>query len=184
MSQDILSLDATALLAAYRTRTLSPREALDAVLQHVERCEPVVNAFALVDADAARDAARASEERWMRGVPEGLVDGVPVTIKDALLWKGRPTRAGSKTSPSDAAPEDAPSVGELLGAGAIAFGKTTLPEFGWKPVGDSPLYGITRNPWDTRMTTGGSSAGAGAAAALNLGMLHVGMDSAGSIRVP
>ncbi|MFL6673190.1 MAG: amidase [Massilia sp.] len=181
---NILSLDATALVSAYRRRTLSPREAIDAVLDAIARHNPVVNAFSEVDADGARQAAAASEGRWMRGAPLGLLDGVPVTIKDAIMWAGHPNRGGSRTSPPDPAPESAPATEDLLEAGAIPVGKTTLPEFGWKAVGDSPLYGITRNPWDTRMTTGGSSAGAGAAAALNLGMLHLGMDSAGSIRIP
>ncbi|MDB5824726.1 MAG: Amidase [Herminiimonas sp.] len=181
---DILALDGTSLLNAYRNRTLSPCEVTDAVLGAIERHNTVVNAFCVVDAAAARQSAKASEERWMRGTPSGLLDGLPVTIKDALLWAGHPNRGGSKGSPPDPVQESAPAVEDLLEAGAIPVGKTTLPEFGWKAVGDSPLYGITRNPWDTRMTTGGSSAGAGAAAALNLGVMHVGMDSAGSIRIP
>lgn len=181
---DVQSFDGTSLLASYRSRMLSPCEVIDAVIAAIERHEDAVNAFCLVDAEGARRAARASETRWMRGEPGGDLDGIPITIKDALLWKGHPTRAGSKSSPRDPAPENAPAVEELLRAHAIPVGKTTLPEFGWKPVGDSPLYGITRNPWDLRMTTGGSSAGAGAAAALNLGVMHLGMDSAGSIRIP
>jgi aspartyl-tRNA(Asn)/glutamyl-tRNA(Gln) amidotransferase subunit A len=181
---DILSLDGTSLLTAYRNRTLSPCEVINAVLAAIERHNGAVNAFCLVDADGARQGARASEGRWMRGEPAGPVDGVPVTIKDAFLWAGHPNRGGSRNSPAEPVPENAPAVEDLLEAGAIPIGKTTLPEFGWKAVGDSPLYGVTRNPWDTRMTTGGSSAGAGAAAALNLGMMHLGMDSAGSIRIP
>jgi aspartyl-tRNA(Asn)/glutamyl-tRNA(Gln) amidotransferase subunit A len=181
---DILALDGTSLLAAYRNRSLSPCEVIQAVLDAIERLNPPVNAFALVDADGARAAAKASEERWMKNAPMGPVDGLPITIKDAILWKGYPNRGGSKASPPDPVSENAPSVEDLLEAGAIPVGKTTLPEFGWKAVSDSPLYGLTRNPWDTRMTTGGSSAGAAAAAALNLGVLHVGMDSAGSIRIP
>jgi aspartyl-tRNA(Asn)/glutamyl-tRNA(Gln) amidotransferase subunit A len=184
MMEDILSFDATALLTAYRRHTLSPREATDAVLAAIGRHNATVNAFCEVDEEGAREAAAASESRWMRGEPIGELDGVPVTIKDAIVWAGHPNRGGSKTSPPDPAGESAPAVQDLLEAGAIPVGKTTLPEFGWKAVGDSPLYGITRNPWNTRMTTGGSSAGAGAAAALNLGMLHLGMDSAGSIRIP
>ncbi|MFL6691930.1 MAG: amidase [Ramlibacter sp.] len=181
---DILQLDATALVGAYRSGTLSPREAVDAVLAAIERHNPAVNAFCVVDAEGARKAAIASEARWQARKPMGLLDGVPVTIKDAIAWKGHPNRGGSRGSPPDPSPENAPAAEDLFEAGAIPVGKTTLPEFGWKAVGDSPLYGITRNPWDTRMTTGGSSAGAGAAAALNLGPLHLGMDSAGSIRVP
>jgi aspartyl-tRNA(Asn)/glutamyl-tRNA(Gln) amidotransferase subunit A len=181
---DILSLDATSMLAAYRNRILSPREVTDAVLDAVDRYDEAVNAFCLVDAESARQAAAASEQRWMRREPAGLVDGVPITIKDALQWQRHPMRNGSKTTPTDPVPEDAPAVGELLEAGAVPIGKTTMPEFGWKAVGDSPLYGITCNPWDTALTSGGSSAGAGAASALNLGPLHIGTDAAGSIRIP
>ena len=181
---DILSLDATALLNAYRRGTISPVEAINAVLEAAERHNPVVNALCLIDHVGARRSAQASEARWMRGEPMGELDGVPVTLKDALPWKGFPNRGGSKTSSPDPVDESAPAVEDLLEAGAIPIGKTTMSEFGWKALGDSPLYGIARNPWDTRMTCGGSSGGAAVAAALNLGMLHAGMDSAGSIRVP
>lgn len=114
----------------------------------------------------------------------GAADGLPFTVKDNLIWAGHPTRRGSKTTDLTPAVENAPAVDRLFGAGAIPIGKTTLPEFGWKGLGDSPLTGLTRNPWDTRMTTGGSSAGAAAAAVLNLGVFHLGTDGAGSIRIP
>jgi aspartyl-tRNA(Asn)/glutamyl-tRNA(Gln) amidotransferase subunit A len=181
---DILSLDGIGLLTAYRNRTLSPLEVIDTVLAAVERHNGVVNAFCLIDAEGARRAARASEQRWMRGAPVGALDGLPVTIKDAVMWAGHPNREGSRNTPTAPVRESAPAVEYLLEAGAVPIGKTTLPELGWKAVSDSPLYGLIRNPWDTRMTTGGSSAGAAAAAALNLGVMHLGMDSSGSIRVP
>lgn len=181
---DILALDGASLLAAYRNRTLSPVEVVDAALAAIERFNPVVNAFNVVDADGARAAAKASRERWAMGAPKGIADGLPFTVKDNVLWAGHPTRRGSRTSSPDPVSENAPAVDRLLEAGAIPLGKTTLPEFGWKGIGDSPLTGITRNPWDTRVTTGGSSAGAAAAALLNLGILHIGTDGAGSIRIP
>ena len=181
---DCLSLDGTSLLAAYRTGALSPREVVRAALDAIERHNPAVNAFCSVDGDGALGAAAASEERWRRGTPVGPLDGLPVTVKDNIAWAGHPSRRGSRTAPSEPVPESAPAVERLLGAGAIPLGKTTLPEFGWKGLGDSPLTGNTLNPWDTRLTTGGSSAGAGAAAALNLGVMHLGTDGAGSIRIP
>lgn len=181
---DILALDGIGLLKAYRDRTLSPSEVIDAVLAAIERHNGAVNAFCLVDAEGARQAARASGQRWMCGEPLGALDGLPVTIKDAVMWAGHPNREGSKNLPAEPVQQNAPAVKSLLAAGAVPIGKTTLPEFGWKAVSDSPLYGLIRNPWDTRMTTGGSSSGAAAAAAINLGVMHVGMDSAGSIRVP
>jgi aspartyl-tRNA(Asn)/glutamyl-tRNA(Gln) amidotransferase subunit A len=181
---DLASMDGSALIAAYRSRCVSPREVLQDALRRAEKADPTVNAFALVAAEGALEAARQSEERWMRNRPCGPLDGLPCTIKDAINWAGHPNRGGFKLSPAAPVPENAPTVEDLLEAGAIPIGKTTLPEFGWKAVGDSPLYGVTRNPWDTRMATGGSSAGAGAAAAFNLGVMHLGMDSAGSIRIP
>jgi aspartyl-tRNA(Asn)/glutamyl-tRNA(Gln) amidotransferase subunit A len=184
MMNDILALDGASLLAAYRSHTLSPVEVVDAALAAIDRFNPVVNAFNVVDRDGARAAARASEERWAKGAPRGITDGLPFTVKDNVIWAGHPTRRGSKTSSPEPVAENAPAVDRLLESGAVPLGKTTLPEFGWKGIGDSPLTGITRNPWDTRVTTGGSSAGAAAAAVLNLGILHIGTDGAGSIRIP
>lgn len=181
---DVLSFDGASLLAAYRNRSLSPVEVMQAVLAGIGRHDPAVNAFNLVAADEALAAARESEARWSSGSPMGVADGLPFTIKDNLIWAGHPTRRGSKTTDLTLAAENAPAVDRLLAAGAIPIGKTTLPEFGWKGLGDSPLTGLTRNPWDTRMTTGGSSAGAAAAAVLNLGVFHLGTDGAGSIRIP
>jgi aspartyl-tRNA(Asn)/glutamyl-tRNA(Gln) amidotransferase subunit A len=115
----------------------------------------------------------------------GPLDGVPVTIKDIILTEGWPTLRGSRTTDPDGPwTEDAPSTARLKEAGAIVLGKTTTPEFGWKGVCDSPLTGITRNPWNTDRTPGGSSGGAGAAAATGMGALHIGTDGGGSIRIP
>jgi aspartyl-tRNA(Asn)/glutamyl-tRNA(Gln) amidotransferase subunit A len=182
--RDILAFDGASLLAAYRSRTLSPIEVITAVLAAIERFNPAVNAFCIVDAEAALAAARLSERRWAEGKPLGLADGLPFTVKDNMIWAGHPLRRGSTATAATPASENAPAVAHLLASGAIPVGKTTLPEFGWKGLSDSPLTGLTRNPWDTRMTTGGSSAGAAAAAALNLGIFHLGTDGAGSIRIP
>ncbi len=182
---DIATLSATELIALYRTKRMSPLEAVEAVLRRIRTCNPLVNAFCLLDEESARAQARASEERWARGEPAGLVDGVPTTIKDMVLTRGWPTRLGSRTVPADRPrDEDAPVAARLRQHGAVLLGKTTTPEFGWKGVTDSPLTGITRNPWDTRMTPGGSSGGAAAAAALGMGALHIGSDGGGSIRIP
>lgn len=181
---ELLSFDLAALAAGYRARRFSPVEVVAAALAAAERANPAVNAFTLIDHEAALAAARDSEARWARGEPASRLDGAPVTVKDNVLWTGRPTRRGSRISTDAPAAENAPAVDRLIEAGAVPFAKTTLPEFGWKGLGDSPLTGFTRNPWDTRMTTGGSSAGAAAAAALGIGPLHIGTDGAGSIRIP
>src|SRR5207244_11851795 len=144
-----------------------------------------INAFRIVDRDGARAVARASEQRWMSGGEIGRLDGVPVTIKDLLLMRGFPTLRGSRlVDPSQDWSEDAPATARLREAGAVILGKTTTPEFGWKAIGDSPLTGITRNPWNLERTTGGSSAGAAAACAAGIAPLHVGSDGAGSLRLP
>ncbi len=178
-------LSATELAGLYSRRQLSPVEATQAVLRRIERFDGAVNAFCLVDPERALAAARASEDRWQRGAATGLVDGVPTTIKDIVLTKDWPTLRGSKAVAKDQAwDEDAPATARLREQGAVLIGKTTTPEFGWKAVTDSPLTGITRNPWDMARTPGGSSGGAAAACALGMGALHIGTDGGGSIRVP
>jgi aspartyl-tRNA(Asn)/glutamyl-tRNA(Gln) amidotransferase subunit A len=182
---DIAELDATALVERFRAHTLSPLEALDAALRRIELADPAVNAFRLVDEPAAREAARAAEERWTRGAPRGLLDGVPVAIKDILLTRGWPTLRGSRTvDPNQAWDADAPAVAALRRHGAVLVGKTTTPEYGWKGVTDSRLDGITRNPWNVARTAGGSSGGSAAALATGMVALAPGTDGGGSIRIP
>ena len=176
---------ANELLNAYSNKTMSPVEAIKAILDHIKNYDKKLNSFRLVDEEKALESARASEERWSMGTPAGLVDGVPTTIKDLVATKGWSTRRGSLTT-NDKGPwkEDAPLVARLRSNGAVLLGKTTTPEFGWKGVTDSPLTGITRNPWDLTKTPGGSSGGAAAAAAACFGALHHGSDGGGSIRMP
>jgi aspartyl-tRNA(Asn)/glutamyl-tRNA(Gln) amidotransferase subunit A len=178
------ALTATELVEAYRKRTLSPVEVAKAVLGRIEKFNPVFNAFNLVS-DRVLDDAKASEQRWTAGQPKGLLDGVPVSIKDIILTKGWPTLRGSKTvDPKGPWNDDAPATARLREHGAVLLGKTTTPEFGWKGVTDSPLTGITRNPWNKDKTPGGSSGGAAAALASGMGPLAVGTDGGGSIRIP
>ena len=185
MKTDPADLSALQLRQLYRTGQLSPVEATRAVLERIARFDPEVNAFCLVDEERAIAAARASEARWQRGAPCGLVDGVPATIKDLVLTEDWPTLRGSLAIARDQPwPEDAPATARLREHGAVLIGKTTTPEFGWKAVTDCALTGITRNPWDTARTPGGSSGGAAVAAALGMGALHVGSDGGGSIRIP
>jgi aspartyl-tRNA(Asn)/glutamyl-tRNA(Gln) amidotransferase subunit A len=182
---DLADLSATELLAGYRARQFSPREAVDAVLARIDRHNGRLNAFLLIDAEGARAAAAVSETRWMSDTPRGALDGVPASIKDLVLTKGWPTLRGSKTVRRDQPwTEDAPVTARLREAGAILLGKTTTPEFGWKALGDSPLTGVTRNPWNRDHTPGGSSAGAAAAVASGMGPLAIGTDGGGSIRIP
>jgi aspartyl-tRNA(Asn)/glutamyl-tRNA(Gln) amidotransferase subunit A len=184
MTADLCFLTATELLDGYRKHQLSPVEVTRAVLERIEKLNPVLNAFNLIS-DRALDDAKASEARWMAGQPKGLLDGVPVSIKDIILTKGWPTLRGSKTvDPKGPWNDDAPATARLREHGAVLLGKTTTPEFGWKGVTDSPLTGITRNPWNPAKTPGGSSGGAAAAVASGMGPLAVGTDGGGSIRIP
>lgn len=186
---DLTRCTAVELLALYRSGQASPTEATQAVLQRIERLNPQLRAFCLVDATQAMASARASESRWLshrqHGTPVGELEGVPVSIKDLVLTRGWPTLRGSRTiSPDQNWDIDAPSVARLREAGAVLLGKTTTPEFGCKGETNSPLTGLTRNPWNLNHTPGGSSGGAASAVAAGLGPLAIGTDGAGSVRIP
>jgi aspartyl-tRNA(Asn)/glutamyl-tRNA(Gln) amidotransferase subunit A len=182
---DIPLSNAAELSAAYAARKLSPVEAARVLFDRIGKLGPSVNAFCFIDEAASMSEARASETRWTKGEPLSALDGVPVAIKDLLLTKGWPTLRGSRTvDPNQRWNEDAPAVARLREAGAVLLGKTTTPEFGWKGVTDSPLTGTTRNPWNLKMTPGGSSGGSAAALAARLAPLAIGTDGGGSIRIP
>ncbi|MCU0869594.1 MAG: amidase [Burkholderiales bacterium] len=185
MSEDLTALSATALVAHYASRSLSPVDVTRAVVARVEALDRLFNTFVVFDADRALDAARASEARWSASRPAGPLDGVPVSVKDLILARDWPTLRGSLTTdPTAPWTDDGPPVARLRDSGAVLLGKTTTSEFGWKGVTDSALTGVTRNPWDARLTPGGSSGGAGAACALRFGPLHLATDGGGSIRIP
>ena len=176
-------LSAEDMLAAFSRRHLTPVDVLQAVTERVARLNPGLNAFAVLNPGALQ-AAGESASRWRSGRPAGSLDGVPCTVKDLVDLAGFPTRRGSRTTSAEPAADDAPMVAGLKAAGAVIVGKTTTTEFGWKSPGDCPLHGITRNPWNTAYTTGGSSSGAGAAGAAGFGPLHIGTDAGGSVRIP
>jgi aspartyl-tRNA(Asn)/glutamyl-tRNA(Gln) amidotransferase subunit A len=185
MEDDLALMSASDLLIEYSAKRLSPVEVSHAVIRRIEKFNSAVNAFCLVDEEAALASAKRSEARWLSGVPLGIVDGIPTTIKDLLLSKNWPTIRGSRTVSRDQKwTDDAPSVANLRRQGAVFIGKTTTSEFGWKPLTDSPLLGPTKNPWNTNLVSGGSSGGAAVAAALGMGALHIGTDGAGSVRIP
>jgi aspartyl-tRNA(Asn)/glutamyl-tRNA(Gln) amidotransferase subunit A len=166
MRPELDNLSGAALVRAYQRHELSPVEVTRAVLQRIERLNPTYNAFCVVDADAALRSAVQSEARWLKNEPLSFIDGIPTTIKDLVLTKGWPTLRGSRAiDASQSWDEDAPATQRLREAGAVLLGKTITPEFGWKGVCDSPLTGVTRNPWNPKMTPGGSSGGAAVAAA-------------------
>jgi aspartyl-tRNA(Asn)/glutamyl-tRNA(Gln) amidotransferase subunit A len=177
-------MSAHELTKAYRERNLTPRDVLESVLARMGIVEPTLNAFCARDDAAARLASDKSSARWASGAQLGDLDGVPISIKDLVDVAGFPTRHGSEATGDSHSNNDAPCVVNLREEGAIIPGKTTTPEFGHKGVTDSPLTGVTRNPWNTDMTTGGSSGGAAAALASGMGPLAVGTDGGGSCRKP
>ncbi|NGO49242.1 amidase [Streptomyces ureilyticus] len=182
---ELTELTALRLVEGYRKGEFSPVEATRAALRRAEEIQPSVNAFVRLTGDEALERARESAERWRRGEPVGLLDGVPVTVKDILLMRGGPTLKGSNTVRVEGRwDEDAPSVARLREHGAVFVGKTTTPEFGWKGVTDSPQSGVTRNPYDLSRTPGGSSGGSAAAVAMGAGPLSLGTDGGGSVRIP
>jgi len=181
---DLGAMDAVELGALFASGRASPVEAAQAALARIERFNPQVNAFAYVAPDLAIEAARASEARWAKGEALGPIDGVPTTIKELTAVKGIPWRRGSKLTGEAPATDEILVMRRLRAAGAVILGTTTSPEFGWKGVTHGPAFGNTVNPWGTDRASGGSSGGAGVAAALNMGVLHEGSDGAGSIRIP
>ncbi len=177
-------LGAPELLRAYRTRELSPVEVTQAVLRHIDLWEPHIHASYLLRPELALAQARASEARWLKGQPCSLLDGVPVTIKDNISTLGDPTPVGTAASALTPAAADAPPAARMREAGAVMVCKTTMPDFGMLSSGLSTFHALARNPWDLCKTPGGSSAGAGAAAAAGYGPLHIGTDIGGSVRLP
>ena len=178
-------MTAVELVTAYGAGDLSPVEVTSAVLDRIEAADGELNAYNLVDRESALAQAKESEQRWQAGYSKGLLDWVPISIKDIFLTKGWPTLRGSKSVDPDQPWEvDSPVAARLRADGMVFVGKTTTPEIAWKAVTDSPLTGITRNPWDPTKTAGGSSGGAGAAVAAGMAPLAVGTDGGGSIRIP
>jgi aspartyl-tRNA(Asn)/glutamyl-tRNA(Gln) amidotransferase subunit A len=181
---DPCEMTAEAMVAAFAARRLSPVEAAAAALARIRLQDGAVNAFSFIDEAGAYAAARAAEARYAAGAPLSPIDGVPTTIKGLSPVRGWVNRRGSRVTDAVPSTEDGSPVQALRAAGAVFLGLTTTPEFGWKGLTDSPLTGITRNPWDTTRTPGGSSGGAAVAAACGFGVLHQGSDGAGSVRIP
>ncbi|RST51806.1 amidase [Variovorax sp. MHTC-1] len=184
MSRHLHELSVQELAAAYRDASLSPVEVTQAVLDHIARWEPHLQATWLLRPEAALEQARASEARWRRGEPLGPLDGVPATIKENIATRGDPMPAGTAAVELRPAAADAPPAARLKEAGVVIVSKTTMPDYGMLSSGLSSFHTLARNPWDLRKTPGGSSAGAGAAAAAGYGPLHIGTDIGGSLRLP
>ncbi|HKU00280.1 MAG TPA: amidase family protein [Paraburkholderia sp.] len=183
MGNDLCDLTIRDLYKLYQAGRASPVDVMQTVLARIEQLDPTVNAFCQTAPDAI-DMARQSEKRWRHKRPLSPLDGVPISIKDNISVSKLATRFGSRVTNEAPAPHDSPCVARLRESGAICFAKTTLPDFAHKIVTDSPLTGVTRNPWDRERTPGGSSGGAAAAVAVGMAPAAIGTDGGGSIRIP
>ena len=181
---DICRMDAVTLSSEIRAKKLSPVEVIEAVIARMDVLEPVLHAFCTPTPDLALETARRLEKALIAGEQVGPLAGVPVAIKDLVCTEGIPTVSGSIAYKDFVPDEDDVSVERLRNAGAIILGKTNVPEFGYSGVGHNPVFVTTRNPWNTALTPGGSSAGSGAAVATGMGPFAIGSDGGGSIRIP
>ncbi len=177
-------LSALELLDQYRRKTLSPLDVARDVVSWIERCEPKLHAMYAFDPEGALASAKGAEARWQKGEPAGGLDGVPITIKENIATKGVPVPLGTAATELKPAAADAPPAARSREAGAVILGKTTMPDYGMLSSGLSSFHPLARNPWDLTKNPGGSSAGAGAAAAAGYGPLHIGTDIGGSVRLP
>lgn len=181
---DLADLSAAELRTLYLAREIRPSEVIEAVLRRADAWEPRIRAFTQVMPDEARKSAQQSDERYADGEPRGVLDGVPVTVKENIATAGDPYRMGSAATPETISHNDAPATARLKEDGALIFAKTTMPDFGMMSSGVSSLHPTTRSPWNPDWNPGGSSAGAGAAAAAGIGPIHLGTDIGGSVRLP
>ena len=176
--------DGAALIRSYASGELSPVTVAEEIIADVETRNPEINAFTDFDpAQVLRDA-RGSEQRWRAGAPLGPIDGVPCTVKENLYRVGVPAHAGTAAGQPTTPTRSSPIVERILESGGVIVGSTTMPDWGMLSSGVSSRNGVTRSPWNPSLTVGGSSSGAGAAAAAGFGTFHVGTDIGGSVRLP
>lgn len=175
---------AIALRDAMLKKEISALEVMHDCLARQEQSEPRLNSFVTRTPEIALAAARSADECLMRGQPAGALHGLPISVKDLIAIGGVRQTFGSRVMTDHVALCDAPAVARIKAAGACIVGTTTTSEFGCKAVGDSPLTGVTRNPWNTTKTPGGSSCGAAASVAAGVTPFALGTDGGGSIREP
>lgn len=184
MAEQLWQRSAGELAKMIRAREVSSREVVDAHLQRIEQVNDHLNAVTIVLSDSAVKAAEAADKRTAEGADVPPLHGVPVTVKENIDLAGTPTTWGLAALEQAIPPQDAPIVERVRAAGAIPIGRTNLPEMGLRISTNNPLRGLTRNPWDPKLTAGGSSGGEGSAIASGMSPLGLGNDIGGSVRNP
>lgn len=180
----LYELDAVALASLIRDRKVSAREVTEDALARMAAVNPRINAVVDGMEAEARATARALDEKQARGDALGALHGVPVTVKVNVDTKGHATTNGIVAFKDNIAPEDSAVVANLRRAGAVIIGRTNTPAFSMRWFTDNELHGRTLNPWDPKITPGGSSGGASAATAAGIGTIGHGNDIGGSVRYP
>lgn len=184
MERELWRWDAVELAAAIRMRTISSREAVQSVLERLEAVNPVINAVTVVLGEQALAAADVADAAVKRGEVAGLLQGVPVTIKENIDQTGEATANGIVAFKDVIARSDSPPVANWTRAGAVIVGRTNTPAFSLRWHTDNALRGRTFNPWARERTPGGSSGGAASALASGVAPLAHGNDLGGSVRYP
>jgi len=184
MSTELWQKSASELTTGYASGQWSPVEVIDAILERIEKVNPLINAIVTLDSEGARAAAKTSEARWKHGTEIGPFDGVPISVKDNIPVQGIRTTWGSRLYADFVPVADELPIARLRDSGAVVLGKTNCPEFTLQGYTDNLLFGPTRNPWNLSLTPGGSSGGAVAAVCAGLGPIAIGTDGGGSIRRP
>jgi aspartyl-tRNA(Asn)/glutamyl-tRNA(Gln) amidotransferase subunit A len=183
-SNEICDMSAVEIAEQVKKRKLSPVEVTEACLERMEKFEPKIHAFCTPTPDVARETARRIEKDIMAGKDVGPLAGVPIGVKDLICTAGIKTVSGSIAYKDFVPDEDDVVVERVKAAGCVIVGKTNVPEFGYSGVGHNPVFETTRNPWNLERTSGGSSAGSGAAVAAGMCPFALGSDGGGSIRIP
>lgn len=183
-NDDICTMDAVTLASEIRAKRLSPVEVTEAVLRRMDRVDPTLHAFCTPTPELALETAKRVETDIAHGEPVGPLAGIPISVKDLICTAGIKTVSGSYAYKDFVPDEDDVVVERVKAADAIILGKTNCPEFGYSGVGHNSVFATTRNPWNTDLTSGGSSAGSGAAVAAGMGPLTLGSDGGGSVRIP
>ncbi|MFX1478207.1 MAG: amidase [Promethearchaeota archaeon] len=183
-NENVCFMSACEMKEKITSQELTSQEITEIIIERIQKINPIINAYCTTTFDLARDMAKKADERVKKNEKIPLLNGLPTSIKDLVPIKGVRTTFGSKIFEHNVPEEDAIVVTRLKDSGCVILGKTNTPEFGYKGVTDNLIFGVTPNPWNHEMTSGGSSGGAAASVACGMGPLAQGSDGGGSIRHP